>query len=59
MEASPKERERERERERDAGLKQMKAEIATNVTGSCGLSVIFIFESRLNSPRMSLAVVAC
>ena len=40
-----RERERERERERDAGLKQMKAELAVNVAGYCSLPVIFIFES--------------
>ena len=39
------ERERERERERDAGLKQMKAELAVNVAGNFSLPVIFIFES--------------
>ena len=43
MEASPKER--ERERERDVGLKQMKVELTANVAESCGLAVIFIFES--------------
>ena len=32
-------------RERERGLKQMKAELTTNVAESCGLAVIFIFES--------------
>ena len=34
-----------RERERDVGLKQMKAELTANVAESCGLAVVFIFES--------------
>ena len=34
-----------RERERDVGLKQMKAELTANVAKSCGLAVVFIFES--------------